>query len=144
MIFSHFPHFGISRLLRKCKICYVFFWWYRLICRQKTFSPTFLFKRWMIHFSFILFRTDIKITQPFKAKKKKIRDVFKIENFTWNFTSHCQNVYWLILIWREKWKILLNAMSGNRTRVNCLEGSYALHYTNIAWVMFYSKRRFVS
>ena len=24
------------------------------------------------------------------------------------------------------------AMSGNRTRVNCLEGSYAHHYTNIA------------
>ena len=24
-------------------------------------------------------------------------------------------------------------MSGNRTRVNCLEGSYANHYTNIAW-----------
>ena len=23
-------------------------------------------------------------------------------------------------------------MSGNRTRVNCLEGSYAHHYTNIA------------
>ena len=25
-------------------------------------------------------------------------------------------------------------MSGNRTRVNCLEGSYAHHYTNIAWI----------
>ena len=25
------------------------------------------------------------------------------------------------------------AMAGNRTRVNCLEGSYAHHYTTIAW-----------
>ena len=24
-------------------------------------------------------------------------------------------------------------MAGNRTRVNCLEGSYAHHYTTIAW-----------
>ena len=27
-------------------------------------------------------------------------------------------------------------MSGNRTRVNCLEGSYANHYTNIAWWVY--------
>ena len=27
----------------------------------------------------------------------------------------------------------LIAMAGNRTRVNCLEGSYAHHYTTIAW-----------
>ena len=26
-----------------------------------------------------------------------------------------------------------NAMAGNRTRINCLEGSYADHYTTIAW-----------
>ena len=27
----------------------------------------------------------------------------------------------------------VSAMSGNRTRVTCLEGSYAHHYTNIAF-----------
>ena len=27
-------------------------------------------------------------------------------------------------------------MSGNRTRVNCLEGSYAHHYTNIAHLIY--------
>ena len=27
------------------------------------------------------------------------------------------------------------ASAGNRTRVNCLEGSYAHHYTTIAWKM---------
>ena len=32
-------------------------------------------------------------------------------------------------------KIVHYAMSGNRTRVNCLEGSYAHHYTNIAWLL---------
>ena len=32
----------------------------------------------------------------------------------------------------NQWKIIRFAMSGNRTRVNCLEGSYAHHYTNIA------------
>ena len=33
---------------------------------------------------------------------------------------------------RQKKKIPRNASAGNRTRVNCLEGSYAHHYTNIA------------
>ena len=40
-----------------------------------------------------------------------------------------------MLINQIKWKYVLVkyfAMSGNRTRVNCLEGSYANHYTNIA------------
>ena len=27
------------------------------------------------------------------------------------------------------------ASAGNRTRVNCLEGSYAHHYTTDAWAM---------
>ena len=29
-------------------------------------------------------------------------------------------------------KIFTYAMAGNRTRINCLEGSYADHYTTIA------------
>ena len=36
------------------------------------------------------------------------------------------------------------AMSGNRTRVNCLEGSYAHHYTNIACCVKMRLREFVN
>ena len=31
-------------------------------------------------------------------------------------------------------------MAGNRTRVNCLEGSYAHHYTTIAWMTQFSDK----
>ena len=41
-----------------------------------------------------------------------------------------------VTLWGKKVKVNKKvnqfAMSGNRTRVNCLEGSYANHYTNIA------------
>ena len=30
-------------------------------------------------------------------------------------------------------------MAGNRTRVNCMEGSYAYHYTTIAYVRHFSE-----
>ena len=40
-----------------------------------------------------------------------------------------------------KKKDLINASAGNRTRVNCLEGSYAHHYTTDAW--YVSSRTFI-
>ena len=48
----------------------------------------------------------------------------------WNYTQEVSPIF----IWKNNWtKKEVIAMSGNRTRVNCLEGSYANHYTNIAW-----------
>ena len=32
-----------------------------------------------------------------------------------------------------KWQKTVSALAGNRTRINCLEGSYAHHYTTSAW-----------
>ena len=50
-------------------------------------------------------------------------------------TSSCMTLI-LMQYWVQEVHMNLktcSAMAGNRTRVNCLEGSYAHHYTTIAW-----------